>query len=112
MNREKPAPVKAAVKRSFVSSLDVFGLEPVEHFGRVFKKAWSIRLNLLAGFFAGLEIALPILDQWIVIPRGLFAAMSGFTAMASTVARLVAQRSVSNPPKDEPNADTAPQPKV
>ncbi|KAA3527039.1 hypothetical protein GOZ96_04675 [Agrobacterium vitis] len=71
---------------------------------RVLKHAWSIRLNLLAGFFAGMEIALPIIDQWVNIPRGLFAAMSGFTTMASTVARLVAQRSVSTPLKGPQDA--------
>ncbi|MUZ74226.1 hypothetical protein GOZ90_16180 [Agrobacterium vitis] len=67
---------------------------------RVLKHAWSIRLNLLAGFFAGMEIALPIVDQWFSIPRGMFAALSGFTTMASTIARLVAQRNVSAPSKE------------
>lgn len=105
MNGEQPAPVTAAVKRSFVSSLDVFGLEPVQHFGRVFKRAWSIRLILLAGLFSGLEIALPIIDQWLYLPRGLFAGLSGFTSMAALVSRLVAQQSVSKTSKDEPNAD-------
>jgi hypothetical protein len=104
MNRDEPAPVTAAVKRSFASSLDVFGLEPVEHFGRIFKRAWSIKLILAAGLFSGMEIALPILDQWILIPRGGFAALSGFTSMAALVSRLVAQQSVSTPSKDSPDA--------
>ncbi|MBB4005791.1 DUF7940 domain-containing protein [Allorhizobium taibaishanense] len=72
---------------------------------RLLKHAWSIRLNILAGFFAGMEIALPIIDQWVSIPRGLFAALSGLTTMASTIARLVAQRSLSAPPKGYQNAD-------
>jgi hypothetical protein len=104
MTTGEPAPVTAAVKRSFVSSLDVFGLQPVEHFGRIFKRAWSIRLILAAGLFSGIEMALPILDQWILIPRGLFAALSGFTSMAAFVSRLVAQQSVSKPSKENPDA--------
>jgi hypothetical protein len=93
------------VKRSFAASVRAIGLEPVEHFGHVFKRAWSIRLILAAGLFSGLEIALPIVDQWIIIPRGLFAALSGFTTMAAAVARLVAQRSVYFPTKDQTDAD-------
>ncbi|MNL79473.1 hypothetical protein D3C87_2060860 [compost metagenome] len=52
-----------------------------------------------------MEIALPILDQWLYLPRGLFAAASGFTSMAALVSRLVAQQSVSKTSKDDTNAD-------
>lgn len=57
----------------------------------VLRYAWSIRLYILAGLFSGLEVALPILDQFIDIPRGLFAALSFGCACIGLVARLVAQ---------------------
>jgi len=54
--------------------------------------AWSIRLIIVAGFFAGAEVALPFIDQWLSIPRGLFAAISGFTSMAALISKFVAQK--------------------
>jgi hypothetical protein len=84
-------PVKTVVKQGFAASLRTFGLEPIDHFAHVFKRAWSVRLILMAGIFSGLEIALPILDQWIAIPRGMFAAASGLTTMAACIARLTVQ---------------------
>lgn len=61
---------------------------------RVLRQAWSIRLMLLAGLFSGLEIALPILDGILPVPRGAFAALSGVTTAAAFVARLLAQKKV------------------
>jgi hypothetical protein len=64
----------------------------VDDWKYVLKRAWSIRLMLLAGLFSGLEIALPILDGILPIPRGVFAALSGTTTAAAFVARLLAQK--------------------
>lgn len=58
----------------------------------VLKRAWSIRLMLLAGLFSGVEIALPILDGVLTLPRGSFALLSGVTTAAAFVARLLAQQ--------------------
>ena len=96
----EPQPVKGAVKQSVVASMRAIGLEPIDHFAHVFKKAWSIKLALIAGLFSGLEIALPIIDQWISIPRGIFAAASGITTMAACVARLTVQTQITNRPSD------------
>lgn len=59
---------------------------------RVLRQAWSIRLMLLAGLFSGVEIALPIIDGLLHIPRGIFAALSGVTTAVAFVARLLAQK--------------------
>lgn len=60
----------------------------------VLRRAWSIRLILLAGLLSGLEVALPLLDGVVDLPRGLFAALSMAMTAGAFVARLVAQREV------------------
>ncbi len=54
------------------------------------RRAWSIRLMVVAGILSAVEGVLP----WFAddIPRGLFAALSGVTVAAAFVARLVAQQ--------------------
>lgn len=103
----EPQPIKGAVKRSFAASLRAFGLEPIDHFAHVFKRAMSIKLILIAAAFSGLEVALPYIDEWIVIPRGLFAAVSGFTTMAACIARLTVQSKMTMPKgPDDANQQT------
>lgn len=58
----------------------------------ILRRAWSIRLMLLAAVFSGIEIALPLLEGILPVPRGAFAAMSGLTTAAAFVARLLAQQ--------------------
>ncbi|NEI70942.1 hypothetical protein GR212_15265 [Rhizobium lusitanum] len=66
----------------------------VPEWGRVLRHAWSIRLGILAGFLSGCEIALPIIDQAISIPRGVFAALSGLVTCGAVISRLVAQENL------------------
>lgn len=56
----------------------------------ILRRAWSVRLMLLAGLLTGAEAALPFLGH--TLPRGVFATASGLTVAAAFVARLVAQR--------------------
>lgn len=58
----------------------------------VLRKAWSVRLMLVAGALSGAEIALPLLEGFVDMPRGAFAALSGLATAAAFVARLLAQR--------------------
>jgi hypothetical protein len=67
----------------------------IDDWRRVLKRAWSIRLIILAGILSGLEVALPIIDGWVTIPRGLFAGLSFVVVAAAFGARLIAQQSVS-----------------
>jgi len=60
----------------------------------VIKKAWSMRLMLLAGLLSGAEITLPLLDGILPIPPGVFAALTFITVGAALVARLVAQQNL------------------
>lgn len=71
-------------------------MKPVANWRAVLRHAWSIRLIILAGFLSGLEIALPLLDGILDIPRGLFAALSGLTTMGAFVARFTAQKDFDN----------------
>lgn len=58
----------------------------------VLRKAWSIRLMLLAGLLSGCEAALPFFAY--SMPPGVFAALSAIVVMAALVARLVVQKDV------------------
>ncbi|ANB34735.1 hypothetical protein M2324_000418 [Rhodovulum sulfidophilum] len=53
------------------------------------RRAWSIRLILIAGLLSGLSLASPDL---LGIPRGLFAGLSALVTAAAFAARLIAQR--------------------
>jgi hypothetical protein len=60
---------------------------------RVLKRAWSIRLMILAGVLSGVEVilGLPDIALYLDWPQGMFAAASGLATMAAFVARLLAQ---------------------
>jgi hypothetical protein len=68
----------------------------------VLRRAWSIRLILLAGLLSGIEVALPLLDGVVSLPRGLFACLSLVMTAAAFVARLLAQKEVANVPAENP----------
>ena len=62
---------------------------------RVLRYAWSIRLLVIAGLLSGAEIALPLIQDLLPIPRGVFAGLSFLATAGAFVARLVAQQSIS-----------------
>ncbi len=64
----------------------------IANWRRVLRRAWSVRLMLLAGLLSGLEVALPFLGDALSIPPGRFAMWSGLTVTAAFVARLLAQK--------------------
>lgn len=71
-------------------------MKPVANWRAVLKRAWSVRLMLLAGLLSGLEVALPLLGDRLPIPAGAFAALSGLTVAGAFVTRLFAQKGISN----------------
>lgn len=73
-------------------------LKLVPNWRDVLRYAATIKLFLLAGVFSGAEMALPFIDQFISIPRGVFAALTFVTSCCGLVARLVAQQSLQ--PRD------------
>ena len=56
----------------------------------IFKKAWSVRLLIVAALLSGVEVVLPFLSD--CLPRGPFAAASFIAVAGAFVARLVAQK--------------------
>lgn len=60
----------------------------------IIRRAWSIRLMILAGLLSGLEVALPLFDAWSPFDPGVFAAASGLVTAGAFVARLVSQQNL------------------
>jgi hypothetical protein len=58
----------------------------------ILKKAWSIRLIMLAGLLSGMELILPLFSE--DLPRGVFAVMSLLATSGAFVSRLLAQRNM------------------
>jgi hypothetical protein len=56
----------------------------------IVRKAWSVRLILLAGLLSGVEAVMPFIDD--AMPRGVFAVASLLVTGAAFVARILAQR--------------------
>lgn len=61
---------------------------------RKFPKLWSVRFALLAAVLSGVEVALPLFQDFI--PRGPFAVLSLVAAVAAAVARIVAQPALTD----------------
>lgn len=56
----------------------------------ILRKAWSVRLIALAFVLSAAEVIVPFFGD--VLPKGVFAALSGLTVAGAFVARLVAQK--------------------
>jgi hypothetical protein len=63
-----------------------------DNWKEILRKAWSIRLMLLAAVLSGVEVILPFFAN--SFPRGPFAAMSFLAVAGAFIARLVAQRNI------------------
>ena len=61
---------------------------------RILRRAWSIRLIILAGLLSGCEIILPLFSD--AMPRAVFAAASFAAVAGAFVARLIAQKEFGN----------------
>ena len=68
----------------------------IANWWQVLKRAWSIRWIVLAGLLSGLEVFLPIIDGYVDIPRGIFAALSGAATCAAFISRIMVQKGVSD----------------
>lgn len=58
----------------------------------ILRRAWSIRLMLIAGLLSGCEAILPLFSDSIPIPRWASSALVAVVIMAAFVTRLLAQR--------------------
>lgn len=69
-------------------------MELLDDWKKILKKAWSIRLIVLAGLLSGCEIILPMYSE--SIPRGLFAILTMIVAIGAMVARVTVQKKLTN----------------
>lgn len=58
----------------------------------ILRKAWSVRLIILAAIFSGLEVVVPLFYD--AFPRNTFAVLSGITTAAALIARVMMQRNM------------------
>jgi hypothetical protein len=59
----------------------------------ILRRAWSVRLILLAGLLSGLEVVLPFFPD--LIPRLPYAVLTLGVVAAAFVARLIAQQGLA-----------------
>lgn len=67
----------------------------VDNWRAVLRHAWSVRLLILAGLLSGAEVSLPLIQDLLPIPRGVFAVLSFFATCGAFVARIAAQSKFS-----------------
>ena len=60
----------------------------------ILKRAWSIRLIIIAGTLTGLEVAIPLFVD--AMPRGVFAGFSAVASIAALWARVTAQKNIND----------------
>lgn len=58
--------------------------------------AWSVRLMLLAALLSGIEVALPLVRDFLPITPGAFAVLSFASTAGAVIARVVQQKGLSN----------------
>lgn len=61
---------------------------------RICRRAWSVRLMILAAVLTGVEAVLPLFAEHF--PRGVFGALSGLVIGGALFARIVAQRDLKD----------------
>ncbi|MCM2436321.1 hypothetical protein [Agrobacterium rosae] len=61
----------------------------IANWWQVLKRALSTRWIVLAGLLSGIEVFLNIIDGYVDIPRGVFAALSGLATCAAFIFRIM-----------------------
>ena len=56
---------------------------------KVARRAWSIRLSIVAAIFTAAEVVVPLFGD--VLPRGVFVLLAFSASIGAAIARLVAQ---------------------
>lgn len=64
-------------------------MELLPDWKRIARRAWSIRLSIIAAMLSGAEVVLPLFID--VLPRNLFASLSFVAVVGAAVARVVSQ---------------------
>lgn len=71
-------------------------LELDEDWKIILRDAWSVRFTIIAGFFGGLEAALPFLYSAWHGPAVALGAMTFFATAGALISRVVVQRKMQD----------------
>ena len=88
------ARLRAAVGARF-AAIAAARLRLHENWRTLLRRAWSVRLALVAAVLSGIEVALSVFTSNPPIAAGTFAALSAVVTIAAAVARLFAQQGVT-----------------
>ena len=64
-------------------------LSLLDDWRKIARRAWSIRLSIIAAIFTAAEVVVPLFGD--VLPRGLFVLLAFSASIGAAIARLVAQ---------------------
>ena len=64
----------------------------LEDWRKIARRAWSIRLSIVAAVFTAAEVVVPLFGD--ALPRGVFVLLAFVASIGAAVARLVAQPEV------------------
>jgi hypothetical protein len=64
-------------------------MQLIPEWKRIVRRAWSLRLIVLAGVLSAGEVVLPLFSD--AVPRGQFALLALLTTVGAAIARVVAQ---------------------
>ena len=64
-------------------------LSLLDDWRRVARRAWSVRLSIVAAIFTAAEVVVPLFGD--ILPRGVFVLLAFAASIGATVARIVAQ---------------------
>lgn len=67
----------------------------IEDWKTVLNKAWSVKFNVAATVFGAAEVVVALV-QPASIPNGVFAGIAAVISIAANVARIMAQKELSN----------------
>ena len=70
-------------------------MKPVHNWRTILRHAWSVRFMALGTLFAMLETALPLIDEIVNVPPGLFLTLTMISMAGSFVSRFIHQATVS-----------------
>lgn len=70
-------------------------LQLVDDWRAILTKAWSVKFNIASTLFGAAEVAVALV-QPVGIPNGVFAGIAALISICSNVARLLAQKELSD----------------
>lgn len=71
----------------------------VENWSAILTKAWSVKFNIAAALLGGLEVAVQFIEP-AGVPKGAFAAFAASVSMLAIVARIMAQKEITDAPTE------------